>query len=149
MCIYMYKSLTFCVETQAFRRELRLVPPHSHSSIHAALRLSTMHARPLVLIVMLMFAASAHADNAIQEQRCAERALDVCGESSGDDYEIVKAHCLAAFWIALSHSNQCPHPAVNCRCYNGCVQDRSGSVRDVGGWCTDTCRKSLQDSTCY
>ncbi|KAL9934365.1 hypothetical protein V8E36_006821 [Tilletia maclaganii] len=146
-----------------------------------------MHARPLVLIVMLMFAASAHADNAIREQLCAERALDVCGESSGDDYEIVKAHCLAAFWITLSHSNQvcgayvssasfewtrltrsshflyffirwdviapllldqCPHPAVNCRCYNGCVQDRSGSVRDVGGWCTDTCRKSLQDSTC-
>ncbi|KAL9940545.1 hypothetical protein V8E36_000033 [Tilletia maclaganii] len=103
-----------------------------------------MHFRTVALFITLLYAANVHAYNTHQDQQCGRTAKKICQTGTGTAYESTFYGCLSEYWVRITNDQQCPHPRVGCLCYNGCVKDRSGSERDVGGWCTVACRKSLQ-----
>ncbi|KAL9934417.1 hypothetical protein V8E36_006873 [Tilletia maclaganii] len=103
-----------------------------------------MHFRTLALFITLFYAANVHAYDTSQNQQCDEAAIGECQTGTGQAYDITLYKCLSKFWVGLTNNDKCPHTGLDCLCYNGCVKDRSGSVRDVGGWCTVACRQSLQ-----
>ncbi|KAL9934302.1 hypothetical protein V8E36_006758 [Tilletia maclaganii] len=109
-----------------------------------------MRIHQLALFASLILAAGVRSSyNPDKNTVCDELAAAACDMGSGPDYDIAYSHCMAQYWKSITTNNNCPHPAVNCFCYNGCVSDRSGRVRDVGGWCTAACRRSLQRSPCH
>ncbi|KAL9934415.1 hypothetical protein V8E36_006871 [Tilletia maclaganii] len=103
-----------------------------------------MHLRTLALFITLFYAANVHAYNTYQNQECRRAAKKLCRSGAGTDYDITFYRCLSGYWVGLTNNDKCPDHSVGCYCYNGCVKDRSGSVRDVSGWCTDACRQSMQ-----
>ncbi|KAL9934306.1 hypothetical protein V8E36_006762 [Tilletia maclaganii] len=107
-----------------------------------------MHFRTFVLLASLFAAASVHAYDDGEAKYCDQTAQDLCNADNGQAYDIQNNKCLAIFWKSLTRNKSCPHPTVNCLCYNGCVTDRSGFITDVGGWCTAACRLASQPSQC-
>ncbi|KAL9934328.1 hypothetical protein V8E36_006784 [Tilletia maclaganii] len=107
-----------------------------------------MHLRTLALFVTLLSVGSAHAFSAEWERVCDLQAQTDCRYGSGPVYDVKKSKCLSDFWQGLTTNDQCPHPDAGCRCYNGCVQDRSDRATDVGGWCVNACRLAQKRSQC-
>ncbi|KAL9934410.1 hypothetical protein V8E36_006866 [Tilletia maclaganii] len=106
------------------------------------------HPHQLALFASLILAAGVRSYNSKRDDYCKQMAAGVCHRGSGTGYEITYSQCMAQYWKRITTNKNCPHPKVNCFCYNGCVSDRSGIVPDVGEWCTAECRRSLQTSPC-
>ncbi|KAL9934325.1 hypothetical protein V8E36_006781 [Tilletia maclaganii] len=81
---------------------------------------------------------------------CQQFAEDNCDNyqapQNANAFSILRYQCLRLYWEGLTSNIKCPHPAVGCPCYNGCVQDRHDSERDVGGWCTVACKTCAQNA---
>ncbi|KAL9936286.1 hypothetical protein V8E36_005128, partial [Tilletia maclaganii] len=119
-----------------------------HFAFRSVSKLSPI--RSLALFASLILAAGVRSSyNSNQDTLCDQIAVGACDTGSGPDYDIAYSHCMASYWKTITTNKNCPHPKVNCLCYNGCFSDRSGIVRDVGGWCTTTCRQALQTSPCH
>ncbi|KAK0519889.1 hypothetical protein OC842_007287, partial [Tilletia horrida] len=74
---------------------------------------------------------------------CYGAAEDYCGSDKrlhqSHNWLLAYYHCLAPLWASIPNDNNCPYPNM-CRCYKGCVSDRSGDVTDVGSYCANGCR---------
>ncbi|KAL9934382.1 hypothetical protein V8E36_006838 [Tilletia maclaganii] len=114
------------------------------SVLPSSTTLSVMQLSLAGLFVAALCASGVQAKNAHYEIECQKYAQancvnhDALYNKRGFDY--LRFHCLRLHWETMTLNDKCPHPAAGCTCYNGCVQDRSGSVTDVGGWCTNACK---------
>ncbi|KAL9940547.1 hypothetical protein V8E36_000035 [Tilletia maclaganii] len=89
--------------------------------------------------------------NAAYEHGCQQYAIGNCpnyqAPQNANSYAILRDQCLRSHWEHMTSNDQCPHPAADCLCYNGCVQDRHDSEKDVGGWCMAACKRGVQVAT--
>ncbi|KAL9934383.1 hypothetical protein V8E36_006839 [Tilletia maclaganii] len=137
-----YNSLS--VSSSAKDRPLCL-----HSPFDPVPVLSTMRFLVVTLFVTLLSAVSVQAGDGGVDEYCRQQAEMRCSKDHGVAADNTFNACRAAYWKRLTTNEKCPHSDVGCLCYNGCVQERSGTVPDVGGWCTTACRVALQKPTCY
>ncbi|KAL9934420.1 hypothetical protein V8E36_006876 [Tilletia maclaganii] len=103
----------------------------------------------LALFVTLLSAVSVQAGGGGTDVFCRQQAEMRCSTDRSIAARNTFNACRAAVWQRLNTNKQCPHSQGDCLCYNGCVQERSGTVPDVGSWCTTACRVALQKPTCY
>ncbi|KAL9931269.1 hypothetical protein V8E36_009876 [Tilletia maclaganii] len=106
-----------------------------------------MHVRVVLLpIVVLLFtwAGTTDATDVSFEPHCNHQADLLCpGVSrSSDSWKQWFQSCMQQMRIGCVTNDKCPYPGLNCRCYNGCVQENWRSQKDVGRYCHGQCQMS-------
>jgi len=78
------------------------------------------------------------------EPHCNHQADLLCpGVSrSSDSWKQWFQSCMQQMRIGCVTNDKCPYPGLNCRCYNGCVQENWRSQKDVGRYCHGQCQMS-------
>ncbi|KAL9934329.1 hypothetical protein V8E36_006785 [Tilletia maclaganii] len=101
----------------------------------------------LSLFITFFVVANVEAYDSDKDEQCNISARKHCPQVTDsrnvDPWEIWYYSCMAAWWKTIARDDKCPHPDVDCRCYRGCVSDRSNTqIADVGGYCVEGCKKA-------